>query len=143
MSRFGLPLLLLPLLLPACSAEPPEELVVSDDDHADSQHLLSPGEYRIAGADGAEVNLPHAITVSVTQSNIAVVSQCVTPKWTYHYSEGALTTEPIVEAMCDRGRYPQEIAVMAVFDEPDTVLRTPTNGLYLEGGGHNITLFSQ
>lgn len=101
------------------------------------------GEYRLAGADGADVNVPHGISVSVTADTIAIASQCVTPRWTYRYEQGRLRTEPIIEAICDRGRYPAEEALSAVFDDPQAILRTPSNGFEVSGGGHSVTLYSQ
>lgn len=104
---------------------------------------LAVGEYRVAGADGADIDLPHAITVSVTADTIAVTSQCVTPRWTYRYEDGRLRTEPIVEPICDRGRYPAEEALSAVFDDPREITRTSANGIRIAGGGRSVTLFSQ
>jgi len=101
------------------------------------------GEYRVAGADGTDINLPHAITVSVSADTIAVASQCVTPRWTYRYVEGRLRTEPIPEAICDRGRYPAEEALSAVFGDPQAITRTAANGIEVSGGGRSVTLFSQ
>ncbi len=139
--------LALTLLLPGCSqaARVPHDVPVAlgSEDGPQVQIVLPLGEYRVAGVDGAPVNLTHAITVSVSEDTIAVVSQCVTPRWNYTYQEGRLTTQPIIEAMCKRGREPAEVAVEAVFDQPEAVLRTPENGIYLAGGGHDLTLFSQ
>ena len=101
------------------------------------------GEYRVAGADGADIDLPHGITVSVDAATIAVASQCVTPRWTYRYVEGRLRTEPIVEPICDRGRYPAEEALSAVFGDPREITRTAANGIEIAGGGHSVTLFGQ
>ena len=105
--------------------------------------MLAPGEYRLAGADGQDVNLGHAITVTVTDDEIRVFSQCVTPRWTYRYADAKLVTEPVLEPICERGRYPAEEALSAVFDGPESVVRTPENGIYIEGAGHSVTLFSQ
>ncbi len=147
MQRSGLALLLLLLLPLACTQEPrvpdQEPVVLATDDLPQVQQLLPPGEYRVAGADGAEVDLGHAITVSVSEDTIAVTSQCVTPRWKYTYEAGRLATKPIIVAMCDRGREPAEVAVEAVFDQPEVVLRTPENGIHISGGGHELTLFSQ
>lgn len=109
----------------------------------EAQQSLPVGEYRVAGADGADIDLGHGISLSVTEDTIALASQCVTPRWTYRYVDGRLRTERIVEPICERGRHPAESAAMAVFDDPQEVLRTPANGLFVEGGGHSVTLFSQ
>ena len=142
----------LTLLVTAACQPPAEAPAPAEDDHlvtADGddlpalQQLLPQGEYRLAGANGSEVNLGHAITVSVTEDMIETVSQCVTQRWTYRYSDDRLQTEPIIEPVCDRGRYPAEEAIRTVFDNPQEVLRTPENGIYIAGGGQSITLFSQ
>ena len=75
---------------------------------------------------------------------IETVSQCVTQRWTYRYVARSLCApSPIIEPVCDRGRYPEEEAIGAVFDDPQEVMRTPANGIYISGGGQSITLFSQ
>ncbi len=132
---------------PAGNAGDPSEgdsvVILDEEGGSDEQHALPVGEYRLAGADGADVNLGHAITVSVSAERIETFSQCVTPRWNYRYEDGQLRTEPIIEPICDRGRYPAEDALAAVFDDPQEVRRTPENGFYLTGGGHSITLFTQ
>lgn len=109
----------------------------------EARHLLPVGEYRVAGADGADINLGHGISLSVTEDTIALASQCVTPRWTYRYVDGRLRTERIVEPICDRGRYPAEEAIMAVLDDPQQITRTPANGIQITGGEHSVTLFPQ
>ena len=102
-----------------------------------------PGEYRVAGVDGRSVDLPHAITVSIGPETIRYTSQCVTGAWNYRFEGGALVTDPVVEPVCDRGRYREEEALDAVFAAPEAIRRTPANGIELSGGGHTVTLFSQ
>lgn len=128
----------------AGTSEPDVSAVThSSEDVPKVQALLPRGEYRLAGADGADVNLPHAITVTVSEDTIALASQCVTPRWTYRHEEGLLVTQSIPDPVCERGRYPAEDAAIAVLDSPETILRTPENGWFLAGSGHAITLFSQ
>jgi hypothetical protein len=107
------------------------------------QQLLPAGEYRVAGADGADIDLGHGISLSVSEDTIALASQCVTPRWTYRYVDGRLRTEAIGEPICERGLHPAEEAIIAVFHDPQQITRTPANGIYIEGGGHSVTLFSQ
>ena len=101
------------------------------------------GNYRVAGADGAEVDMGWAITVAITGDTIRYGSQCVSGTWTYTYTEGRMSTEAVPIAVCDRGRYPAEDAIVAVFGGNPTVSRTAENGLLFEGGDHSVTLFSQ
>ncbi|WJY19804.1 hypothetical protein QQS45_06205 [Alteriqipengyuania flavescens] len=101
------------------------------------------GNYRVAGADGAEVDLGWAITVAITHDTIRYGSLCVSGTWTYTYTGGRIFTEAVPIAVCDRGRYPAENAIVAVFGSNPTVSRTAENGLLFEGGDHSIMLFSQ
>lgn len=105
--------------------------------------VLPYGEFRLAGVDDSEVDLGHAITISIDEAMIAVASQCVTPRWRYQLVDGVLSTQIVPEPICERGRYAAEDAVIAVFTTPETVARTPQNGWKVSGGGHSITLFSQ
>jgi len=141
-------LALMPLLLiAACTAEAPPAPERAAGEEAQSPAVpalhLPQGEYCIAGADGEDVNFGHAITVSISQDTIAVTSQCVTPEWTYRIEAGGLHTTPVIKPICERGRYPAEEAIVAVFDDPQSLQRTPENGLLVAGGGHDITLFAQ
>ena len=91
-----------------------------DPDPTLSAPLLPTGDYRVAGADGKDVHLGHAITVSVSENRIEVTSQCVTPRWTYHIARRQLRTASIPEPICERMRYP----AIAVFDDPQDIVHT-------------------
>ena len=41
------------------------------------------GEYRVAGVDDGDINLPHGITASIGEDRIDVSSQCVEMAWSY------------------------------------------------------------
>ncbi len=110
---------------------------------APNELLLPPGEYRIAGADGREIDLPHAITVSITADAIVVASGCVTLRWAYVHVDGRMVTSPVDGPNCKRARYLEEEAIGAVFDAPTAIDRTPANAIELTGGGHSIAIFSQ
>lgn len=119
------------------------QLPAADDGQPELSATLAPGEYRLAAADGREASLGHAITVLITDREIALFSQCVTPRWRYRWVEGRLVTDGIPQAICDRGRYPAESAAEAVFDAPERIVRTPGNGVRITGGGRSVTLFAQ
>ena len=124
--------------------DPETKPVVSPDEIAVGNAPASlVGNYRVAGADGAEVDLGWAITVAITGDTIRYGSQCVSGTWTYSYTGGRMSTEAVPIALCDRGRYPAEEALDAVFGGSPTVSRTAENGLLFEGGDHSVTLFSQ
>lgn len=121
----------------------PQPSPAADPVPSGAKMVLPVGEYRLAGADGQGVDLGHAITVSVTEREIRLASQCVTPRWTYRIEQGRMATEAVVEPICDRGRYPAEEAASAVFGSPERIEKTEANGWRISGGGRTITLFSQ
>ncbi|WP_170003508.1 hypothetical protein [Pseudopontixanthobacter vadosimaris] len=127
----------------AADPDADDRTTITAESPTKDQSPLPPGEYRLAGVDGTSVDLPHAITVSISEDTIALASQCISPRWTYAYAGQRLTTRSIPGPICERGRYPAEEAAIAVLDSPDTIRQTPANGWHLTGGGHGITLFSQ
>lgn len=144
------------LVLAACQAEepPPEPSpVTSEADPGPGQPAIATGiitdpvalegEYRVAGIDGAEVDLPHAMTASITQDTLRYTSQCVTGAWRYRFEGQQLMLDPEVEAVCDRGRYPEEDAIEVAFAAATHVRRTASNAIQFSGGGHSVTLQSQ
>jgi hypothetical protein len=101
------------------------------------------GEYRVAGVDGGDINLPHGISASIGENRIEVSSQCVEMAWSYRFEGARLVTEAIPGVTCDRGRYPEEQAIEAAFDAAREVERTESNGVRFSGGGRSVLLFSQ
>jgi hypothetical protein len=101
------------------------------------------GEYRVAGVDGGDIDLPHGISASIGESRIEVSSQCVEMAWSYRFDGAQLVTEAIPVVSCDRGRYPEEQAIEAAFDAARGVERTESNGIRFSGGGRSVLLFSQ
>lgn len=101
------------------------------------------GEYRVAGIDGADVNLPHGISASITDDRIDVHSDCIRFAWTYRFEEQLLVTEDAPVASCRRALLPEEQALAEAVEAADVVRRTPANGVELSGGGRSLLLFSQ
>jgi hypothetical protein len=101
------------------------------------------GEYRIAGVDGGDIDLPHGITAVIGEDRIDVTSQCVEMAWSYSLEGTTLQTMRIPVVTCDRGRYPEEEAIEAAFTAAREVERTASNGLRFSGGGRSVTLFTQ
>ena len=101
------------------------------------------GEYRLAGIDGQDPNLPEGVAISITADEIHVPGACVITGWRYRFEDSRLVTETIEGAACRRAVLPHEQAIMAVFSSPDRVSRTAANGILFEGSGGSITLFSQ
>lgn len=101
------------------------------------------GEYRVAGVDGREVDLPHAITLSITADTIRYTSHCVGGTWRYRRDGDRLVTREVPMAVCQRALYPEEEAIDMLFAAGPTFRRTEANGIELSGGGHMVTVFSQ
>lgn len=101
------------------------------------------GEYRLAGVDGQDINLPHGISASISAEEIEVSSQCIRFKWTYAITDGALAASRAPAVSCQRGLSPEEEAIARAFDQAQQVRRTPANGIEFSGAGHTVTLFSQ
>src|SRR5690606_30446529 len=101
------------------------------------------GEYRVAGIDGADVNLPHGISAVITDERIDIQSDCIRFAWTYRFENQLLVTEQAPVASCRRAFLPQEQALQQAVEAADVVRRTPSNGIELSGGGRSVTLFSQ
>lgn len=101
------------------------------------------GEYRIAGVDDREIDLPHAITASITAARIHVTADCLTFGWAYTRDGDAIATERVAVESCARGLAPAEEAVVAAIDAARRIAPSPANGADLAGGGRRLTLFSQ
>lgn len=102
-----------------------------------------PGEYRLAGVDGGDIDLPYAISASIEGGRIHVVADCINMAWSYTYTGGRLATRRVPVEGCARGLTAEEQAVAAALDGARQAVRTPSNGIELSGGGRSVTLFSQ
>ena len=101
------------------------------------------GEYRVAGIDGEDVNLPHGITASITDNRIEVQSDCIRFAWSYRFEDRLLVTEQAPVASCRRALLAEERALSEAIEAADIVRRTPANGIELSGGGRSVALFGQ
>ena len=117
------------------SAERTSSIIASSDALA--------GDYRVAGIDGADVNLPHGISAFITGERIDVQSDCIRFAWTYRFEEQLLVTEQAPVASCRRALLPEEQALAEAVEAADVVRRTPANGVEFSGGGHSLLLFGQ
>ena len=117
------------------SAERTSSIIASSDALA--------GDYRVAGIDGADVNLPHGITASIADERIDVQSGCIRFAWTYRFEEQLLVTEQAPVASCRRALLPEERTLAEAMEAADVVRRTPANGIEFSGSGHSLLLFGQ
>ena len=131
---------------PEQTAQEPQAVQTSSSDRSTAVQPDPPslsGEWRIAGVGGKPIDLGHAISASISADRIKVSSQCVGMEWGYRFEDQRLVTEPIPLTVCDRGRYPEELAIEAALDAATSVVRTPGNGLEIVGGRGSVLLFSQ
>ena len=128
-------------LLAGCGSA--EERAVPAEPPAIASAAELAGEYRVAGIDGSEIDLPHAVTASIDVERIHLTSDCVNLAWSYRFEGERLVTEQAPAESCARGFDATERALLAALDVADAVHRTPANAVELSGGGHAVTLFSQ
>ncbi len=101
------------------------------------------GEYRLAGLNGEDPNLPEGVAVAISASEISLPGNCLNLKWSYRFEGQRLVTQRIEGASCRRAVLPHEQAITEIFTGADRVSRTPSNGILFEGAGGSLTLFSQ
>lgn len=102
------------------------------------------GEYRIAGVDERDIDLPHGITARISDVAIIVEADCLVLSWSYFFEGTSLVTEQLfARDSCGRKLLPEEQAIVTAFNSANDVGRTPANGIEFSGGGHSVLLFSQ
>ena len=102
-----------------------------------------PGEYRVAGVDGQDINLSQGITASITDDRITVRSGCIGMGWSYSREGNTLSTVTQPVPSCRRALLPQEQTISQAFTSAQGVARTPANGIEFSGPDHTVLLFSQ
>lgn len=132
-----------PQATPAAAAPAPAASTLAGDSAAIAEVEALAGEYRVAGADGQDIDLPHGITVTIDAETIRVNASCVNFAWTYRFDGTRFVTQTLPVTSCRRGLFPEEEAVQAAFDAAEAVARLPSNGIEFSGGGHSVVLFSQ
>ncbi|WP_296722511.1 hypothetical protein [Erythrobacter sp.] len=105
------------------------------------------GEYRVAGIDGAPIDAPIGLALTVTDSRIIFDAACGGFAWDYALEGSALATTRVVSPAPDclaRTSSPRVVFdLAAVIDAVSEAQRTPSNGIELAGGGRSVTLYSQ
>jgi len=102
------------------------------------------GEYRVAGAGGAGIDLPHGISARIDDTGLIVDSDCVQLSWVWFYEGDRLVTEQLFpRESCGRALLPEEEAIVAAMNGATTVGRTPANGIEIGGENGSVLLFSQ
>ena len=147
------PLLVPLLLLVGCSREaqptaPPSPAPTATESPAGPSNAITSagrltGEYRVAGVNGDDIDLPYGITASISRSRIHVVADCVNVAWNYIFQGDMLVTERAPVEGCARGLTKKEDAIVDAFDAATTVSVTEANGVEFTGDGHTVVLFAQ
>jgi hypothetical protein len=106
-----------------------------------AQQLI--GEYRLAGVGEESIDLPYAITVSITGETIRVNAGCVNIEWGYVMENGDLAALRVPTEGCARGLEDAEEALVEGFDKANSVSRNRANGYDFTGTGPTVTLFTQ
>lgn len=102
------------------------------------------GEYRVAGAGGREIDLPHAITARIDDSGILFESDCVQLSWAWFFEGSRLVTEQLSpRASCGRALLPEEEAIVSAINGATAIGRTPANGIEIGGRSGAVLLFGQ
>jgi len=102
------------------------------------------GEYRVAGAGGQEIDLPHAITARIDDTGVLFDSDCVQLSWVWFFEGSRLVTEQLFpRASCGRQLLPEEEAIVAAMNGATSVGRTPANGIEISGRSGSVLLFAQ
>jgi hypothetical protein len=118
------------------------------------------GEWRVARIDDQSLEEPYRLALSGSATEIWWEPRCAGQVRTYRIDgrriaipvqspvpvptptrSGAPVTPP--PPICAIGLPPRLADAMRALDAAETVVRTPGNGILLEGGGHSVLLFSQ
>ncbi|MWV26582.1 hypothetical protein [Aurantiacibacter rhizosphaerae] len=156
------------LALAACSSESePEEQVatlpapggIENPPPAPPTTPISPietlaGEWRVAGIDGEELDEAYGLALSADDADIWWEPRCANVAFGYRIdglnletgtAESFATVGPDGNPppICTVGKPARLADVTRALDLAETVGRTPSNGVLIEGGGHSVLLFSQ
>lgn len=105
------------------------------------------GEYRVAGINGAPIDAPFGLALSITESRIVFDGPCGGYAWDYRLDGDNLETSRTVspDPACiatARIHYPVFDLAKAA-DAATRAGRSPGNGIELSGSGQSVTLYSQ
>lgn len=117
------------------------------------------GEWRVAGIDGEEVDLPVALTLSVGKQIIDWDPRCAQLAHRYRIAGATLSAPRIRQFVTDAARdgakaplhqapcaigLPERLSdAMEAMESATRIERTEANGIRLSGYGRSLTLFAQ
>ena len=105
------------------------------------------GEYRVAGIDGAPLDAPFGLALSVTEDRIVFDAPCNGYAWTYRLEGAALRTarssSPDPACLATARIHHLVFDLAAALDAVRSAGRDTSNAVVLSGGGRSVTLYSQ
>ncbi len=144
-------------LLAACSPPPagdsaaPDVIVTRPEPSPPASAVAAPttlaGEWRVAGIDGRDFNETYGLALSASETEIWWEPRCAGRVRGYAIDSGRIRIAPAPGAppapVCEIGVPGRLDEVVRAFDAATAVVRTPSNGIEISGGGHSVLLFSQ
>jgi hypothetical protein len=110
------------------------------------------GEWRVAAIDGAALDEPVGIALTGDEARLWWAPVCAGMSRTYSIrgnivafgsTRPALPPGSATPLVCAIGLPPRLADVFRALDAADRIVRTPENGILIEGEGRSVTLFSQ
>jgi hypothetical protein len=105
------------------------------------------GEYRVAGVNGAPIDAPFGLALSITESRIVFDGPCGGYAWDYRLDGANLAPNRAVSpdpACLATARIHHLVFDLATaIDAATRAGRSPSNGIELSGSGQSVTLYSQ
>jgi len=111
------------------------------------------GEWRVAGIDGAEFNESYGLALSASDTEIWWEPRCAGYVRQYRITGSTIRLSPAPAASSSASATPLPVCaiglperlrdVVRALDAADRVVRTPSNGVEISGGGYSVLLFSQ
>jgi hypothetical protein len=146
---------LLGLLLAVCGCQapmpgpPPYQPPPTADEQAVSTLA---GHWRVAGIDGRSFDETYGLALSADDKTIWWAPRCAGYERSYELdgirarfrsAGGEFHSDGSPRIVCQIGVPSRLPDVFRAIDSADRVIRTPSNGIEISGGGHSLTLFSQ
>ncbi|QZH74043.1 MAG: hypothetical protein JY451_09770 [Erythrobacter sp.] len=147
-------------LLGGCGAEPtpaPAPTAVASPVEAEESPAVPvdtlAGEWRVAGIDGAEFNEAYGLALSASEDEIWWEPRCAGMVRSYAIDGLEFSASPLAAEAPAPDSPPPPVCAIAVpprladvaraLDQAEQIARTPSNGILISGGRHDLLLFSQ